>query len=231
MVTKPRPDARTCGEWMHRERAERHHELRRAGPHGTGRRTNKPKGRGVGGRSAPIVGREVPLTLGNRGQRDPAEERRASHEAPSNDPLMGHDGGNPEFHKHTSTKQQWIAEQAEKHPGRPAGLHRGAPMTLHHLIDEEWMLEAYRRTRKDGATGIDGVTAADYEKELEANLADLSNRIRRNWRPISRTSRTGSSQAATTRHRCDGSTSPRRTDHNALWASRPSKTRWRSGQY
>ena len=31
-----------------------------AGPHGTGRRTNKPKGRGVGGRSAPIV----PLTLG-----------------------------------------------------------------------------------------------------------------------------------------------------------------------
>ena len=40
------------------------------------------------------------------------------------------------------------------------------------------MLEAYRRTRKDGATGIDGVTAADYEKELEANLADLSNRIK-----------------------------------------------------
>ena len=50
--------------------------------------------------------------------------------------------------------------------------------SLHHLIDEEWMLEAYRRTRKDGATGIDGVTAADYEKELEANLADLLSRIK-----------------------------------------------------
>ena len=35
------------------------------------------------------------------------------------------------------------------------------------------MREAYRRTRKDGTTGIDDVTAADYEKDLEANLDDL----------------------------------------------------------
>jgi RNA-directed DNA polymerase len=28
--------------------------------------------------------------------------------------------------------------------------------SLHHLIDREWMLEAYRLTRKDGAPGIDG---------------------------------------------------------------------------
>ena len=34
--------------------------------------------------------------------------------------------------------------------------------TLHHVIDLEWMKEAYRLTRKDGAPGIDGVTAADY---------------------------------------------------------------------
>ncbi len=50
--------------------------------------------------------------------------------------------------------------------------------SLHHLIDREWMLEAYRRTRKDGAPGIDGVTGADYEKDLEANLEDLLNRIK-----------------------------------------------------
>ena len=50
--------------------------------------------------------------------------------------------------------------------------------SLHHLIDSEWMREAYRRTRKDGATGIDGVTAADYEKDLEANLVDLLARIK-----------------------------------------------------
>lgn len=31
--------------------------------------------------------------------------------------------------------------------------------SLHHVIDLDWMLEAYRLTRKDGAPGIDGVTA------------------------------------------------------------------------
>ena len=40
------------------------------------------------------------------------------------------------------------------------------------------MKEAYRLTRKDGAPGIDGVTAADYEANLEANLSDLLDRIR-----------------------------------------------------
>ena len=50
--------------------------------------------------------------------------------------------------------------------------------SLHHLIDGEWMREAYRLTRKDGATGIDGVTAADYEKDLEANLESLLDRIK-----------------------------------------------------
>ena len=71
----------------------------------------------------------------------------------------------------TYTKQQWIAEQARKHPERVF-------TSLHHLIDFEWMIEAYRRTRKDGAAGIDGVTGADYEKDLEANLNDLLNRIK-----------------------------------------------------
>ena len=41
-----------------------------------------------------------------------------------------------------------------------------------------WMLEAYRLTRKDGAPGIDGVTAADYEVNLESNLMDLLERIK-----------------------------------------------------
>ena len=40
------------------------------------------------------------------------------------------------------------------------------------------MKEAYRLTRKDGAPGVDGVTAADYEAKLEANLLDLLERIR-----------------------------------------------------
>ena len=40
------------------------------------------------------------------------------------------------------------------------------------------MREAYRLTRKDGAPGIDGVTAADYAENLEANLLDLLDRIK-----------------------------------------------------
>ena len=67
----------------------------------------------------------------------------------------------------TYTKQQWIAEQARRHPDRVF-------TSLHHLIDIEWMHEATRRTRKDGATGMDGVTAADYEKALGSNLEDWS---------------------------------------------------------
>ena len=50
--------------------------------------------------------------------------------------------------------------------------------SLHHVIDLEWMKEAYRLTRKDGALGIDGVTAADYATNLEANLLDLLDRIK-----------------------------------------------------
>jgi RNA-directed DNA polymerase len=50
--------------------------------------------------------------------------------------------------------------------------------SLHHVIDLEWMLEAYRLTRKSGAPGIDGVVAAEYETNLEANLLSLLDRIR-----------------------------------------------------
>jgi len=49
---------------------------------------------------------------------------------------------------------------------------------LHHHVDMDWMREAYRLTRKDGAPGVDGQTAADYAKNLEANLLDLMTRIK-----------------------------------------------------
>jgi RNA-directed DNA polymerase len=40
------------------------------------------------------------------------------------------------------------------------------------------MQEAYELTRKDGATGVDGVTAAEYEANLETNLLGLLERIK-----------------------------------------------------
>ena len=37
---------------------------------------------------------------------------------------------------------------------------------------------AYAQTRKDGAVGVDGQTAADYENNLMGNLQDLLDRAR-----------------------------------------------------
>jgi retron-type reverse transcriptase len=51
--------------------------------------------------------------------------------------------------------------------------------TLAHLIDVDLLREAYRRTRKDGAPGIDGVTAQADAEPREANLANLYERLRR----------------------------------------------------
>ena len=51
-------------------------------------------------------------------------------------------------------------------------------MTLAHLIDVELLREAYHQTRRDGAPGVDGVTAAEYAANLEANLTDLHARLR-----------------------------------------------------
>ncbi len=70
-----------------------------------------------------------------------------------------------------STKRQWIADLARMRPGEVL-------FSLHHVIDLEWMQEAFELTRKDGAPGIDGATAKDYEADLEANLLDLLDRIK-----------------------------------------------------
>src|SRR5205823_9073166 len=69
------------------------------------------------------------------------------------------------------TKWYWIVELARRKLGTVL-------FSLNHVIDFEWMREAYIRTRKDGATGIDGVTAQNYEANLEANLWDLLERIK-----------------------------------------------------
>ena len=50
--------------------------------------------------------------------------------------------------------------------------------TLAHLIDEDWLHEAYRHTSKSSAAGIDGVTAKMYAESLDDNLRDLHERLR-----------------------------------------------------
>ena len=50
--------------------------------------------------------------------------------------------------------------------------------TLAHLIDEDFLREAYRQTRKASAPGIDGVTAQAYAEHLDEHLRDLYERLR-----------------------------------------------------
>jgi group II intron reverse transcriptase/maturase len=51
-------------------------------------------------------------------------------------------------------------------------------MSLAHFIDEYWLQEAYSRTRKDGAVGVDGTTAAQYAENLGDNLRSLCDRFK-----------------------------------------------------
>jgi RNA-directed DNA polymerase len=69
------------------------------------------------------------------------------------------------------TKLQRIAEQAREHPEYTF-------TTLAHLMDEEWLKEAYRRTRKDAAPGVDEVTAKEYGEHLKENLRSLHERMK-----------------------------------------------------
>ena len=69
------------------------------------------------------------------------------------------------------TKQQRIAQLARDHP-------EWSFNNLAHMIDLEWMREAYAQTRKDGAVGVDGRTAAEYEQELGKNLESLIERAK-----------------------------------------------------
>lgn len=70
-----------------------------------------------------------------------------------------------------STALHKIATLAKEAPARVL-------TTLAHHIDIDFLREAYRRTRKDGATGVDGQTAEDYGEELESNLQSLHDRLK-----------------------------------------------------
>ena len=70
-----------------------------------------------------------------------------------------------------STKLRRIAELARNAPDM-------AFTTLAHHIDIDWLREAYRRTRKDGAKGVDGRSADDFAANLEDNLRSLLDRAK-----------------------------------------------------
>ena len=70
-----------------------------------------------------------------------------------------------------STRLERIARLAKDKPG-------AALTTAAHRIDMQWLREAYRRTRKDGAKGVDGQSAEQHEERLEDNLRSLLDRAK-----------------------------------------------------
>lgn len=69
------------------------------------------------------------------------------------------------------TKQQRIAELAKRSPSIVF-------TSLAYLMDVDWLREAFYRTRKDGAPGVDGQTWNEYAKNLEVNLQSLLDRAK-----------------------------------------------------
>ncbi len=73
--------------------------------------------------------------------------------------------------KTVSTKQQRIAELARIHP-------EVSFTSLAYHIDIRWLYEAYQRTRKDGAVGVDKQTAEEYAEDLGNSLKSLLERAK-----------------------------------------------------
>jgi retron-type reverse transcriptase len=64
-----------------------------------------------------------------------------------------------------------IAEKAASHPEMSFN-------NISHRINTDLLHEAYRQTRKDGASGVDGVTAEEYAADLGENLRNLHERLK-----------------------------------------------------
>jgi len=69
-----------------------------------------------------------------------------------------------------STELRQIAEQAIEHPDRVF-------TSLIHRMEFDFLREAFYELRRDGAPGVSGITVKDYERDLEANLKDLHERL------------------------------------------------------
>jgi RNA-directed DNA polymerase len=76
-----------------------------------------------------------------------------------------------ESEEQVSTKQRQIAQNARIHP-------EVSFTSLAYHIDLRWLHEAFQRTRKDAALGVDGQSAEDYAKDLGANLRSLLERAK-----------------------------------------------------
>ena len=109
-----------------------------------------------------------------------------------------------------STRLQRIAELARERPEMVF-------TSLSHVIDIDFLEEAYRRTRKDGAVGVDGQTAEEYAADLRGEPAVAAGPLQGRHVP-------GAAGAAGAHPEGTGQRAGRS-------ASRPSRTRCCSGRW
>jgi len=86
---------------------------------------------------------------------------------PAKETYAGHAGSDQ--HKPTSLQGIAIRAKACKH-------YRFR--NLYQLLNVELLRESFSDLNKDAASGVDGVTAEEYQKDLESNIGDLSERLK-----------------------------------------------------
>lgn len=89
--------------------------------------------------------------------------------------------GNPREDDAFRTQGRGDAKSGLERVREAAERDRGQKFTalLHHVYDEERLRKAYRALNPKAAAGADGETWKHYGEELEGNLRDLSERLRR----------------------------------------------------
>ncbi len=104
------------------------------------------------------------------GEQSALRTHRREADARGNVPGDGMTGEGP-YSQTVSTKLNRLKELARDHPTRVF-------TSIHHLIDLDFLKEAYRQTNRSAAAGVDGVTAKVYAEHLDANLNSLLQRYR-----------------------------------------------------
>jgi hypothetical protein len=138
-------------------------------PASEGKRSER--GRAVSSRRAVIVPEGVsPEKQGNRAEGTLTWERREGL-LREKEPTGGNTMNTSRFRETVSTKQRRIAEVAQRSKGKSV-------WNIAHYIDVEWMYCAYELVRRDGARGIDGAGAGEYEANLWENLQSLVDRLK-----------------------------------------------------
>lgn len=89
--------------------------------------------------------------------------------------------GNPQEHTTLRAQDRTGVQQALARVRQAARKDKKLRFTtlLHHIYDPAMLREAYFGLKRDAAPGVDGETWQSYGRDLEANLQDLSARLKR----------------------------------------------------